>query len=239
MNQSAAHMTTEPPQKLSPPMLAGYLVTDHDERLGRLFWAAHEVHECHRVLHRAQLNLVTEILRESAAQPVQMAHYPENDVEDPDSHALYFYHSHRTDDEHGHFHCFVHITEFGQQKPVHIGAISMDAHGLPIALFATNQWVTGEHWLPAEQTIGLIDRFVIDHAAPSWPTNRWISAMFVLFRPHFEQLLRHRDTTLAKWQKMHPNESVHDDERIDVTGVIPLDVGGWMREIEAELRADA
>ena len=139
MSPSSPLTATEPPQTLSLPILADYLATGSEERLGRLFWAAHEVHECHRVLHRAGLNLVTEILRESAAQPVLMAHYPEDDIEDRDSQALYFYHSHRTENEHGHFHCFVQITESGQQKPVHIGAISMDAHGLPIALFATNQ----------------------------------------------------------------------------------------------------
>lgn len=33
------------------------------------------------------------------------------------------------------------------------------------------------------------ERFAVDHAYPSWPVNRWISAMFKLFRRHIEALL--------------------------------------------------
>lgn len=224
---------------LPPPTLSDYVAPNPEERLGRLFWAAQEVYECHRVLHRAERNIVTEILHDAAEQPSMMAHYPENDIKDPDSGSLYFYHSHRTENEHGHFHCFVTVDDPKTQtpEPVHVGAISMSAHGLPLALFATNQWVTDEYWLPAEQTIALLDRFVIDHAAPSWPVNRWISALFILFRPHFEALLRHRDTVLAGWQQCHPDQVVLSDERVEITGRLDLNVGEWMQEIEAAVHA--
>lgn len=58
---------------------------------------------------------------------------------------------------------------------------------------AANRWGTAEAWYPAEQVIRMLDRFVIDHAFPSLPVNRWISAMFVLYRPHIEALLKKRD----------------------------------------------
>ncbi len=50
----------------------------------------------------------------------------------------------------------------------------------------------------------MLDRFVIDHAFLSWPVNRWISAMFILFRPHVEAWLRQRDETMRAWAAAHP-----------------------------------
>ena len=66
----------------------------------------------------------------------------------------------------------------------HLIAIAMDSYGYPTNLFTVNRWVTAEAWYLAEQVIQMLDHFVIDHAYPSWLVNRWISAMFVLYRPH-------------------------------------------------------
>lgn len=221
------------PVVLPEPSLAAMAGND----LERMLMAAREIHECHRVLHRAQRNLVTEILGAAADEPETWSHYPDEDVKDPDSGALYYYHSHREGREHGHFHCFVQVEhpDTGERVAVHLGAISMDAHGMPIALFATNRWVTDEYWLPAGETIGLLDHFVVDHAAPSWPVNRWISAMPILFRPHFERLLVHRDECLDQWVESHLAENVLDDERLEVTGIIPIDLGGWLSQLQAHL----
>lgn len=228
-------MSTKPvdPAVLAAPSLDGLPV----EQLQRMLMAAREVHECHRVLHRGGGNLVTEILRDAAEEPEIWSHYPENDVKDADSGALYYYHSHREGEEHGHFHCFVQEEdpETGRAIFVHVGAISMSAQGLPLALFATNRWVTDEYWLPAEDTIALLDRFVVDHASPSWPVNRWLSAMPILFRPHFESLLRHRDECMDRWVNEHRAENVFDDERLEVTGMIPIDVGRWLRALQGRL----
>ena len=230
-------MSTKPvdPAVLAAPSLDGLPF----EQLQRMLMAAREVHECHRVLHRGGGNLVTEILRDAAEEPETWSHYPENDVKDVDSGALYYYHSHREGHEHGHFHCFVqdHDARSGKPITVHVGAISMSAQGLPLALFATNRWVTDEHWLPANRTIALLDRFVVDHAVPSWPVNRWITAMPILFRPHFERLLTHRDECLEAWVDGHVGENVFEDERLEVTGVIPIDVGGWLRDLQGRLSA--
>jgi len=91
----------------------------------------------------------------------------------------------------------------------------MNRAGLPIALFTTNQWVTGETLYCARNTIRLLDRFAIDHVQPCLATNRWITAMLVLFRPQIEGLLLHPDHVLAKWDRTHPGRSVLDDEDLD------------------------
>ena len=75
----------------------------------------------------------------------------------------------------------------------HLIAIAVDAEGVPLRLFTTNRWVTGETWYAAADTVAMLDRFVVDLARPSWPLNRWISALFRLFRPQMAALLHARD----------------------------------------------
>ncbi len=195
--------------------------------------AAREVMECHRVLNRGGLTLITEIMRAGESVPQPFEHYPPDDVIDHEHHAQYYYHAHRGADEHGHFHCFARIANPARDGwvPVHLGAISMTAEGLPRALFATNAWVTEEHWLPAADTIALLDGFVIDHANPSWPVNRWVTAILVLFRPHFEALLRQRDGVVEAFQHQHPEVNALDDTRLEITGQIEIDIRAWLAEL--------
>lgn len=104
----------------------------------------------------------------------------------------------------------------------------MDAWGRPIGLFAVNRWVTGETWYPAETMIEMLPRFSIEHAWPSWPVNRWISAMLQLFQPHIQALLNHRDAVISAWQQTHPGVDVLEDRNLEVTGYLPISVDEWM-----------
>lgn len=204
-------------------------------RLRAMLMAGVEALECRRVLERGGINLVSEVLR-GQGEFIEYEHYPKDDVYDGDSRSQYYYHAHRAG-EHGHFHTFLRVgaspgngngspaaegTEIGEA--VHLIAISMDAYGWPIGLFATNHWVCGGAWLPAEEVIALLPRFRIDHAYPSWPVNRWIGAMMVLFRPHIEALLRHRDQVITAWAAAHPGRDVLEDRSLEVTGFLPIDV---------------
>jgi len=81
----------------------------------------------------------------------------------------------------------------------------------------------------------MLDRFVIDHAFPSWPLNRWISAMFVLFRPHIEALLKRRDATVWAWAAAHPGEDVFEDRALDITSQMPISVEETLAEVEQVL----
>ena len=151
--------------------------------------AGEEVTECLRVLAKADLNIVGECLKNQGTF-YEFDHYPEGDVYDEETHAQYYYHAHRgVAGEHGHFHTFVRAkgmpdklipvaydgdVEWPQGDDVlsHLVAVSMDRYGLPLGLFTTNRWVTGENWFTAQDTIRLLDAFIIDHAHPSWPVNR-------------------------------------------------------------------
>lgn len=203
--------------------------------------AGQEILTCYRVLAKAGRNIVGEVLRDTEAF-VELNHYPDDDVFDRDTQSQYYYHAHRgLEGEHGHFHTFIRprgmpdgmhpIAERasepwpqGDAALSHLIGISMDAWGFPIGLFTTNRWVTDEAWYSASDVMQLLERFVIDHAAPSWPVNRWISAMFVLFRPQMRALLQQRDATVAAWAQAHPDGDVFEDRSLDITSAVQISV---------------
>lgn len=205
--------------------------------------------ECERVLKKAGLNLVGEILR-GQGEFYEYNHYPEDDVYDRETHSQYYYHAHRgIPGEHGHFHTFLRhagmppgVTPVphpqapsGEDAIAHLIAISMDAYGWPIGLFAANRWVTGDSWYAAEDVVRMLDRFRIDHAHPSWPVNRWMSAMFRLFRPQIEELLRERDRVIADWGERHPGADVLEDRRLEVTGYRLISIEKQLHHVRAAL----
>lgn len=226
------------------PELAGFLPGLED--LGpttrhALLAAGQEVLECRRVLAKAGLNVVGEVLR-GQGEFVEMEHYPRDDVFDAETHAQYYYHAHRGSIEHGHFHTFLRaagmpagvapqiFAQAGGSRPAgddaisHLVAISMDVWGEPIGLFTCNRWVTGETWYPAADVIRMLGRFEIDHAWPSWPANRWLGAMLRLYRPWIEGLLRHRDAVIGAHLRAHPKQDVFEDRTLEITGYLPLSV---------------
>lgn len=215
-----------------------------------------EIQEMYRVLKKAEMNIVGEVLRDSQNKGetfYEFNHYPDDDVYDRETHAQYYYHAHRSETgEHGHFHCFlrpkgmpagVAPIEYPATDPwpqgddalSHLIAIAMDGYGFPTSLFTTNRWVTAEAWYPAKQVIRMLDRFVIDHALPSLPVNRWISAMFILYRPHIEALLEQRDETVWAWAAAHPGEDVFEDRALDITSQTTISVEDIVDRIEQEI----
>lgn len=214
--------------------------------------AGREIAECQRVLAKAGLNVVGELLRGQVTF-YENDHYPENDIHDADSHAQYYYHAHRgLEGEHGHFHTFLRAPGMpggvaplevphaepwpsGDEALAHLIAISMDAYGFPIGLFAPNRWVAGDTWYPAEDAIAMLERFRIDHAYPSWPVNRWIGAMFVLFRPHIEALLIERDRVIGAWREALPDEDVLERRAIEILSHMTISVEQTLAEVNAAL----
>ena len=212
-----------------------------------------EVLECRRVLEKADLNIVGEVLRGHGTF-YELDHYPPEDVYDRHSHSQYYYHAHRgLGGQHGHFHTFLRgpgmprgvrpVPYSGQEKwPAgkeaisHLVAISMDAYGWPTGLFTVNRWVTAEAFYPAEAVIKMLDRYVIDHAYPSWPVNRWISAMMILFRPQIEALIRSRDAAVSAWANAHPGADVFEDRGLEVTSELRLTVEEQIERLRAALK---
>ena len=109
--------------------------------------------------------------------------------------------------------------------------------GHAIGLFTTNRWVTGESWYVAEDVILMLDRFRVDRAEAPHHVNRWITAMLRLFRPQIVDLLRQRDTTVAKWRMEHPRDNVFEDRRLEITSQISISVPDHIQRINAVLKA--
>lgn len=180
------------------------------------------------------------------------AHYPKGDVYDKESHAQYYYHAHRPESgEHGHFHTFVRSRGMpAGMKPVpysgdgprpkgkdaisHLVAISMDKPGMPIGMFTTNRWVTGESFYAADDAIRLIDRFSIEQSYPCLATNRTLTSLLQLFKPQIKALLIRRDETIQDWEANHPNDDVYEDRSLEITSIVDIRID---RQIGAINRA--
>lgn len=119
----------------------------------------------------------------------------------------------------------------------HLIAIAMDIGGDPVRLFTTNRWVTGETWYGGDDVVAMLDRFAIDLARPSWPLNRWITAMFRLFRPQIAGLIYARDEAIMSWRRRHRGKvHVFEDPRLEVTSSVDIDIDDQIRRIALTLR---
>lgn len=206
--------------------------------------AGNEILEIYRVLTKTGDNVVGELLRE-AETFYEWDHYPPGDVYDAETHSQYYYHAHpgdqRFESEHGHFHTFLRpggMPEGVKPAPVprdalpldpderlsHLIAIAMTPQGLPFRLFTVNRWVTGETWYAAEDVVSMLDRFDIDHARPSWPVNRWVTAMMRLFRPEIVELIRARDRAVEAWQCQRNPPDVFEDRNLEITSMLEISV---------------
>ena len=227
--------------------------------LNDMYEAAAEVLNCQRVLVKTGDNVVGEVLRNEGSFYF-WNHYPAGDVYDPETHSQYYYHAHpddqRVEGEHGHFHTFLRPHKAGLEVApaaledadpktakldhvTHLIGVSMNRTGGPIRLFTTNRWVTGETWYHAEDAIPLIDRFVIDHARPSWATNRWITGVLRLYRPHIAELLRQRDQRVAEHAAVHPDVNVYEDRSLEVTSELWTNLEDLVVELEDAMRGAA
>lgn len=227
-----------------------------DAELEAMAEAAREVALCTRVLAKTGDNVVGEVLR-GAGPFYEWRHYPASDVYDNEYHAQYYYHAHPQEErvmgEHGHFHTFLRPLGMppgirpvplpdlapdtdGNDALSHLIGVSMDKAGRPIRLFTTNRWVTGETWYTADDVVRMLDQFVVDHARPSWPLNRWLTALLRLFRPQIISLLHQRDAAIAQWRLDHPGENVFEDRRLEVTSEIPIALEEHMARVESACR---
>lgn len=219
---------------------------------------ATEIAECHRILSKSGLNLVGEVLR-GFGDFIEFEHYPPDDVYDPETHAQYYFHAHppgeREWSDYGHFHIFMRPKGMppiirpsrlpGCEPPqgdnealCHLIAISMTREGLPERLFTTNRWVTGETWYAGEDVIRMLDYCEFDVAWPSWPLNRWLSAMLRLYRPEIERLILARDAVVAEWMERNPGTDVFEDRCLEITSALPTSLPEKLRQVAETVQGE-
>ncbi len=184
----------------------------------------------------------------AGSEVIEFDHYPPNDVVDLRHGSQFYYHAHRDGDlEHGHLHLFCHATASGRRRylrpgqarwvrtaPSHLFAISLDARGLPVALFTVNRWVTDGHWFDAATTMAFVDRFVVDAVKGHEHSCRWLTGFVRLYRPLIAELLDKRDRRLARRPDL---EAALDEHRLEVLSLAHID---WAADLDAlEEQADA
>jgi len=176
---------------------------------------------------------------------LEFEHYPPDDLVDLRSGSQCYYHSHRDgDQEHGHLHLFWHATASGRRRyfragkprwnrtePTHLFAISLDARGLPVALFTVNQWVTDGHWLDAARTLACVDRFTMGPLPGYEPSCGWLTGFVRLYRPLIHELLMRRDQRLQRRANL---PGALQDHRLEVLSLSAIDWLADMDVLEAE-----
>jgi hypothetical protein len=106
----------------------------------------------------------------------------------------------------------------------HLIGISVDASGLPLSLFTTNRWVTGETWYRAEDVISQLDRFAFAEVGPTALVDRWLVAVLRLLHRPIVELLLERDAAVMDWRRRRSRQShVFDDRRLEVTSERAVD----------------
>jgi hypothetical protein len=190
-----------------------------------------------RILARSGRNLVGEVLAGHGTF-YEWEHYPPGDVFDPDSASQWYYHAHPKEErpgEHGHFHLF----RRDGADTIHLVAIGMNAAGLPVHLFTTNRWVTGERIETAARVARLVDGFDVALAVPSWPVNRWLGAMLRFYAPEIRALLAERDRVIEATRVELGSHDILEDRRLEVTSMRAIDLARDVAALEQALGAGA
>lgn len=175
------------------------------------------------------------------ANVVEYEHYPPDDVIDLGSGTQFYYHAHRTHgDEHGHLHVFWHATATGRRSPpsqgrkvwkrhapTHMLAIALDARGLPVKLFTTNQWVTEGHWFDAALTLACLDRCRPGPVPGHELACAWLGHFLAMYRPLIAELLQRRDARLTNHGSL---TNALNDHHLEVLSQSRLD---WAADLDA------
>ena len=129
---------------------------------------------------------------------IEWQHYPTSDLVDECSGYEFYYHAHSADqmplEEHGHFH----VIKRESNTFHHLIAIALNQRGLPVRLFTTNQWVTGEEIVESRLAIKSLGEFQMVVKGRMAPVSKWIGALIKLFAVEIEGLILERDQKITR-----------------------------------------
>ena len=132
-----------------------------------------------------------------AREFIEWRHYPKNDMSDADTGYEFYYHAHSADEmsggEHGHFHLF----KRNGNGFFHLIGIALNQQGLPVRIFTTNQWVTGELMVNSKEVAPALKLFSVAAKGRIAPVSRWLSSFIQLFYMDMEALIIERDLKIA------------------------------------------
>jgi len=157
------------------------------------------------------------------------AHYPRHDAIDSSGRWQFYFHAHdrteqdsaRHPQEHGHIHLF---RRSPQGKLTHFAGLALDARGLPLCWFATNQWVTGERWAAATSLVRELAGFELRLRGPLAGAGLWLGDMVRFYAAPLRQMLLQRDAALQRHCTRHRQTPAQAwaDRRVAVWSSLPV-----------------
>lgn len=211
--------------------------------------------QCDAALKAASLSVVDALAATGQERhdriPVDEArHFPDDDVFDPLTGAQYFLHRHaagtRPVSLHLHFFRRWAPPELslpdGETISTHLAALELDARGEPGAWFAVNQWVVGDYWRPADDTLELFSDWRVVQPEQGrgdglpMVCHQWLASYLQLsLSPVIDALLRERDAVLDRLVDAQPGINVLEAREHEVLAVRAIDfrrqVAAWTEEV--------
>lgn len=156
-------------------------------------------------------------------------HYPANDAVDESGRWQFYFHAHdraekdsaRHPNELGHIHLF---RRSPQGRLTHLAGLSLDARGVPLCWFATNQWVTGERWAASASLARSLSTLQLRLQGPLAGAALWLADMVHFYAVPLQRMLQQRDAALARHCARHrmSRTQAWADRRVAVWGSVPV-----------------
>jgi hypothetical protein len=147
--------------------------------------------------------------------------YPgEDGIFDRQTRCQFYYHSHGSDHEAGHFH----IVRLFADHTAHLVAISMTRAGWPQALFTLNLWAIGDAYESAANLRRYVASFRLREPVGPPPLVRFVNLVFQTFGPEIARLQDDKIATLAAHRAAHPDRDVFEDRSLEILSRVDIDV---------------
>jgi hypothetical protein len=170
-------------------------------------------------LERQGTTVIDLVTRQQAVEPWRL--YPEEHIIfDCHTRCQFYYHSHGSDHEAGHFH----TVRLFADHTAHFVAISIGADGWPQALFTLNLWAIGDAYESAVDLRRHVGRFHLREQVGPPSLVRFVNLVFKVFGPEMERLQDEKVATLARHRAAHPDLDVFEDRSLEILSCTAIDV---------------
>ncbi len=170
-------------------------------------------------LERQGTTVIDLVTRQQAIEPWRL--YPgEHGIFDRHTRCQFYYHSHGSDHEAGHFH----TVRLFADHTAHLVAISIGRDGLPQALFTLNLWAIGDADASAADLRRHVARFHLAEQVGPSRLVRFVNLVFRAFGSEIERLQDEKVAALARHQAAHPDLDVFEDRSLEILSRTAIDV---------------
>jgi hypothetical protein len=170
-------------------------------------------------LERQGTTVIDLVTRGQAVEPWWL--YPgEHGIFDRHTRYQFYYHSHGSGHEAGHFH----TVRLFADHTAHLVAISMAPDGWPQAIFTLNLWATGDAYESAADLRRYISRFHLREQVGPPRLVRFVNLVFQAFGPEIERLQDEKLATLAGHRATRPDLDIFEDRSLEILSRMAIDV---------------